>query len=666
MKTILSAVQTWTKGKIKDSTADWNQNDSGADSFVKNRTHWEEKWTKVLVDNLTSKEYEAGNISKCNFIPGNKYTVIWNDITYTDLVCRHDGDYNIIADDENKYPFYIDDDGGNGLFINTEDKPYTVSIIEDGIKVHKLDKKYLDLPDNIATTDNVESAKQEALDLANEAKNTADTALTNAATAQTTADTALANAATAQNTADAKMNKENPIGSGSFSMNRYIDSDIGDYSMTSGYGSVANHFAENVSGQYNVYEHPNFWIDTLVDETYTTPTFFKGYNYYYSNEYSFDQSTGIYKLINATYVSKDDISHLDDCYIILVDKLFKPYITEGSQLMFVSGTYKNSTNYYKVTGKVSQSVPDTSKKGTYTHIVGNGTSDAERSNAHTLDWEGNAWYSGDVYVGSTSGTNRDEGSKKLATVEEVQELASQISSQPYVVQAEEPEDKKLFWVDLDDDTEDPELNEAIEAAIAEAKAASIPVPNVAEIGQTIVVKNINESGRPVEWEVIDLPTESKWTKHFTVTLTEPVANVVVTMPEKYSEVYASINATFSSKPFVDADGNLVDGVVDAGWDNGMGLTSEPLMINVSMNQWTGAWGWVMSTPIYMPSGTTIPGIEPTPYIGFCGQKGSGSINQPSAIYMHAYKSGLHHADIKFVPRNGLQFNTGLSFIVWCR
>lgn len=48
------------------------------------------------------------------------------------------------------------------------------------------------------------------------------------------------------------------------------------------------------------------------------------------------------------------------------------------------------------------------------HIVGNGT-DIVHSNAHTLDWQGNAWYAGDVYVGSTSGTNKDEGSKKLAT-----------------------------------------------------------------------------------------------------------------------------------------------------------------------------------------------------------------------------------------------------------
>lgn len=43
MKTILNAVQTWTKGKIKDSTADWNQDNPNADNYVKNRTHWEEE-----------------------------------------------------------------------------------------------------------------------------------------------------------------------------------------------------------------------------------------------------------------------------------------------------------------------------------------------------------------------------------------------------------------------------------------------------------------------------------------------------------------------------------------------------------------------------------------------------------------------------------------------
>lgn len=36
----------------------------------------------------------------------------------------------------------------------------------------------------------------------------------------------------------------------------------------------------------------------------------------------------------------------------------------------------------------------------YAHIVGNGTSDTKRSNAHTLDWDGNAWFAGKISVGT--------------------------------------------------------------------------------------------------------------------------------------------------------------------------------------------------------------------------------------------------------------------------
>lgn len=38
----------------------------------------------------------------------------------------------------------------------------------------------------------------------------------------------------------------------------------------------------------------------------------------------------------------------------------------------------------------------------YAHIVGNGTSDADRSNAHTVDWSGNAWFAGNVYTGANN------------------------------------------------------------------------------------------------------------------------------------------------------------------------------------------------------------------------------------------------------------------------
>lgn len=58
--------------------------------------------------------------------------------------------------------------------------------------------------------------------------------------------------------------------------------------------------------------------------------------------------------------------------------------------------------------------------GVYAHIVGNGKSNSERSNAHTIDWSGNAWFAGDVTVGTDN--------KKLATEEYVNQHASGDSS----------------------------------------------------------------------------------------------------------------------------------------------------------------------------------------------------------------------------------------------
>ena len=69
-------------------------------------------------------------------------------------------------------------------------------------------------------------------------------------------------------------------------------------------------------------------------------------------------------------------------------------------------------------GNIPDENGDATTKGTYAHIVGNGTL-MSPSNAHTLDWEGNAWFAGDVYVGSTSGTNKDSGSVKLAKAPKV-------------------------------------------------------------------------------------------------------------------------------------------------------------------------------------------------------------------------------------------------------
>ena len=74
---------------------------------------------------------------------------------------------------------------------------------------------------------------------------------------------------------------------------------------------------------------------------------------------------------------------------------------------------KASSDYQHVQGKYN--IEDTRNK--YAHIVGNGeydysTSTAVRSNAHTLDWNGNAWYQGKLSQDGVPTEDKDLTTKK--------------------------------------------------------------------------------------------------------------------------------------------------------------------------------------------------------------------------------------------------------------
>lgn len=69
------------------------------------------------------------------------------------------------------------------------------------------------------------------------------------------------------------------------------------------------------------------------------------------------------------------------------------FTTASGKYSHAEGYYtKASSSYQHVQGKYN--IEDTTN--TYAHIVGNGASITARSNAHTLDWSGNAWYAGSV------------------------------------------------------------------------------------------------------------------------------------------------------------------------------------------------------------------------------------------------------------------------------
>jgi hypothetical protein len=177
-----------------------------------------------------------------------------------------------------------------------------------------------------------------------------------------------------------KMDKENPVGTGSFSLNRKDKSTVGDYSVTTGLNNTA-------SGKYSVAHGSN--SSASADYSYV-----EGYSCFATK--SCAHAEGWNTKANGYY------SHSEG-YITSANGDYSH--TEGEST-------KASSKHQHVQGK--HNIEDTSNK--YAHIVGNGTLNAP-SNAHTLDWNGNAWFAGNVYVGGTS--NDDTDAKKLVITDDL-------------------------------------------------------------------------------------------------------------------------------------------------------------------------------------------------------------------------------------------------------
>ena len=88
--------------------------------------------------------------------------------------------------------------------------------------------------------------------------------------------------------------------------------------------------------------------------------------------------------------------------------------SEGKQTK-ANGSYSHTegdntvagSHFQHVQGKFNQI--DTSNK--YAHIVGGGTSETDRKNIHTIDWNGNIWFAGDIEDGSGNKLSEKPGKK---------------------------------------------------------------------------------------------------------------------------------------------------------------------------------------------------------------------------------------------------------------
>ena len=82
--------------------------------------------------------------------------------------------------------------------------------------------------------------------------------------------------------------------------------------------------------------------------------------------------------------------------------------TANGRCAHVEGTYTIASGKAQHVEGIAN-IEDTEDK--YIHIAGNGTLPTDRSNAYTLDWDGNGWFAGEVYVG---GTSKETGSKLIS------------------------------------------------------------------------------------------------------------------------------------------------------------------------------------------------------------------------------------------------------------
>lgn len=380
---------------------DWNS--------IKNRPFGEGCGDLILEYHSETPQNQVWDID-VNINQGETYIAIYNGVEYIMVANSYNG-VILGSDADTSFPFYIADTGdGYGIMTFNNDLLDLV-IYKYGIK--QLDEKYL--PDSIGESfDELHTILNESL-----------------ADAQTCLNEEISNRETADNL---KMDKENPAGTGSFSVNRKADTTIGDYSSAIGQGSVANNANLFVTGTYNEYSDDGF----IIKESRTTTSAYSSNGtaaYGYASTYTFNESTGefIYDAEGSTDWDGIPVGYYFSTGVKVDGKVRTKvlyYRDTDTRLENVTGKFWHYVNALKLSSVASNVV-----NGDYIQVVGNGTSDTARSNAHTLDWDGNAWFQGAVYVGGTG--QDDENAKKLATEESVTAISTLVGDKSVATQISE-------------------------------------------------------------------------------------------------------------------------------------------------------------------------------------------------------------------------------------
>ena len=462
IKTIINGLKKHTDNKIEGALKylkylenkvdsipqpDWEQNDQTSKSYIKNRPFfvYTENWAPFTIDNWRSSGWleeafkidgtEYRDFSKTSNYPVTVFTVGVYTITvnarYNTVTCDPQCSsllfwypHDVINQIEEKF---IPDKNGNVLNGSSRGSLRMVYAAEE-------DDSYTVGSYSFAEGNNTKASGHASHAEGN--KTTASGWYSHAEGNETTASGWYSHAEGDGTTASENYSHAEGDKTTASGMRAHAEGDettaSGRASHAEGDGTTASGCASHAGGRYNIADSSEYSYEFTTTTLYVNKS---ATDYSFGTDITIDLESG--KCLLHDKKPLTPIVGIKDCYIQAEDENVAYWVLSSEQSPNVSSNIEFNVVSVDV-GKFYQPA--------YMHyatIIGNGISDYTRSNAYTLDWDGNAWFAGDVYVGSTSGTNKDDGSKKLATEAYVDERACVLTSST-------PNSTKKFKITVDD------------------------------------------------------------------------------------------------------------------------------------------------------------------------------------------------------------------------
>ena len=233
---------------------------------------------------------------------------------------------------------------------------------------------------------------------------------------------------------ETKMDKENPVGTGSFSMNKKTGTVVGDYSFAEGkdctasgeashaegYDTIASDVCSHAEGNQTVASGRNSHAEGYCTAASGMSAHVEGDGNGATGDYSHAEGFNVEASGEASHAeghntaANNEACHAEGVNTVADDTAChaegygskatvryshaEGWNTEAKgEASHVEGLGTiASKSVQHVQGKYN--VEDT--EGIYTHIVGGGTSTSDRKNIHTIDLQGNAVFAGDVTNGN--------------------------------------------------------------------------------------------------------------------------------------------------------------------------------------------------------------------------------------------------------------------------